>query len=278
MKNAGKTFALFALLAGSSGFGCAPTPASVEISPPDAVVHDKAEALTLTARVLDREDNPIPGAQVRWSTLDDKILSIDPATGAVTVKASGKAQVAADCEAASGTATVTVALFSRLAVDRPQIVLKIGEAQYVFPTISDENGKPIEAAVAWSSADPKIATVAEDKGQIRGVSPGTAIVTAAALNLKAQVEVEVMKPGPAELGVSTALLEMKVGQTEKVEGKPLDEAGKPAEGYRIGYVSDDESVAMVDADGTVVAVAAGEANIVVTAGDQTVTIKVTVEQ
>jgi uncharacterized protein YjdB len=144
-------------------------------------------------------------------------------------------------------------------------------------TILDDTGAPISGEIIWESSDKAIASVVGSRGEIRGVAPGTTTVVATAKNLKAEVKVEVMKPGPADLQVSKALVEVKVGKTAKVEGIPVDESAKRVDGFVVSYESDDSDVATVAADGTVTGVAAGEAILTVSAGDKTVTIKVVVK-
>jgi len=277
MKKTRRVFAVFAVLAAVSSFGCAPNPASVEISPPDMVINELTAAPKVSARALDAKDQPIEGAVFQWSTSDANVVAIDPASGALTVKGSGRAEITATIGAASGSATVTVGLFKELMTDPKKLELRIGQAPRLSASILDETGAQVDGVIEWASADPKIATIDIERGEVHGISPGKTIVTATAKGLKAEVPVEVMKPGPAELGVSKALVKLKAGKTAKVEGKPLDENGQPAEGYAVKYESYDEAVATVAEDGTITAVAKGETDIGVTAGDQNVTIKVTVD-
>jgi uncharacterized protein YjdB len=276
MKKSARVFAVVAVLAAIFGPGCASKPASVEISPPDAVINAPSEAPKLTTRVLDAKEQPIEDAKIVWSSSDANVVAIDPQTGALTVKASGKAEITAEAGAATGNAMITVALFKNLVPTPQKLQLRIGQAPRVSASVVDEVGETVEAVITWASADPKIATIDPERGEVHGISPGTTVVTATAKALKAEVPVEVMKPGPAELAVSKALVKLKAGKTAEVEGLPQDGNGNAVEGFPVSYASDDESIAKVEQDGTITAVAAGETNIAVTAGDQTVTIKVIV--
>ena len=265
-----------ALLA-AAAWGCAAKPATIEVSPPDATVSSLDETPKLTARVLDAAGNPIEGAQVAWSTPDEGVLTVDPATGALQIKGSGRAEIDADLPGVRGICTVTVALYTTLRTDAQSVSLGVGQVQKVAAAILDEKGQEIQGAIEWTSANPAIASVVGSRGEIRGVAPGTTTVVATAKSLQAEVQVEVIKPGPAELGVSKALLVLKVGKTGRIEGKPLDENAQPAEGYSVRYESYDPAVATVDEDGTVTGAAKGETRIAVSAGDKTVDVKVRVE-
>jgi uncharacterized protein YjdB len=277
MKEVEKAVAVVVVLSAVLGFGCAPTPVTIEISPPDVTINSADQAPTMTARVLDLENNPIEDVKVVWSSADEGVVTIDPASGKLQVKGSGRAEIKAETGATYGIAMVTVALYKELVADTKSLQLRIGEVQQVSATIADETGEPIQGEVVWESADPKIASVVGSRGEVRGVAPGTTTVTATAKALKVDVKIEVMKPGPADLQVSKALIELKAGKTAKVEGLPVDDKGQPAAGFPVAYSSDDTEIATVAEDGTVTAVAKGDTFVTVTAGDKSVQIKVSVK-
>lgn len=277
MKSTMKALAVVVVLSAALGFGCTPTPVTVEVSPPDLTINSADVSPTFTAKVLDREDKPIPDVTVTWSSLDETVCTIDPATGKMKVVGSGRVEINGTAGAATGLAMVTVALYKALNTDTKSLQLWMGQVQKVDATIADETGAPIAGEVVWESSDPKIASVVGSRGEIRGVAPGKTTVVATAKELRAEVEVEVLTPGPFELGVSTALLKLKVGKTAKVEGKPLDENAQPAAGFPVSYEIYDTSVATVDEKGLVTAVGMGETKIGVTAGDKSVEIKVKVQ-
>lgn len=277
MKRTSAVFAVVTVIAAVIAIGCAPTPASVEISPPDIVIHDPGEVPTLSARALDAKDQPIPDVRFAWSSSDENVVAINAETGALTVKGSGRAEITAQAGTATGNTIVNVALFKKIATDVEKLSLRIGQAQKITATIQNEKGQPVDGAIDFAVGDPAIATVDAAKGELRGVAPGTTTATVTAKGLRAEVKVEVIKPGPFELGVSRAYLELRPGKTGKVEGRPLDENEKPDESYVVSYESDDESVAKVSDDGTITGVAAGETSIVISAGDKVVTVKVAVK-
>jgi len=277
MKNTARAVAVIAVLTAVSFFGCTPKPASVEISPPDVTINNLNDTQKLTAKVMDEAGQVIPDAKVAWSTPDEGVIAIDPESGLVTVKASGRAEINADSGIAKGISMVTVALYKTLKTDETSVDLNVGKVQEVSAMILNEKGEEIKGEVVWRSVDEKVAKLVGSRGQIQGAGPGATSVVATAKTLKAEVMVVVAVPGPAELGVSKSLVELKVGKTAKIEGKPLDEKGEDAKGYTVRYESYDTAIATVAEDGTITGVAAGETRIEAATGDKSVSVKVKVK-
>ncbi len=276
MKNALKVVAAATVLVAVSLIGCAPTPASIEITPSDLVVNSIDEAPALAAKVLDDKGQEVPEVKVAWSTSAADVADVDAATGALTIKASGKAEITAAVGEVKGTVAVTVALYKTLKAETAAVTLKVGEVKPVGAKILDEKDQPIEGELAWASADEKIATVGP-KGEITAVAAGATVVTATAKALKAEVKVDVQTPAPAELKAAKDAVALKVGKTEKVEVQTLGADAQPATGFIVAFASADVAIATVAENGTITAVAAGETIVTATSGDKNVSIKVTVK-
>ena len=56
----------------------------------------------------------------------------------------------------------------------------IDETTVLEATVWNGRGEVVQVPVEWSSADPEIALVDRDVGLVRGVSPGTVLITASA--------------------------------------------------------------------------------------------------
>jgi uncharacterized protein YjdB len=276
MKNVAKVFALVAVLAVVCLIGCAPTPSSIEITPSDVVVNSVDEAPALAARVLDDKGQEIPDVKAAWSSSAPEVAEIDAATGALTIKVSGKAEITAAVGEVKSTVAVTVALYKSLKAEAEALTLKIGEVKPIAVQILDDKDQPVEGEITWATADEKIATVGP-KGEVTAVAAGATVVTATAKALKAEVKIEVQAAGPAELKAAKAEVQLKVGKTEKVEVQTLGADGQPATGFTVTFASADAAIATVAEDGTITAVAAGETTVTATSGDKTAPIKVVVK-
>lgn len=255
--------------------GCAPTPASIEISPAAVVATSAEETPKLAAQVLDKEGAPIQDAQIAWTSANPAVADVD-AGGSLLIKASGKAEITATAGEAKASVPVTVTLYTALKIAEANAVVKVGETNKLAATIYNEKDAAIEGEIAWKSADVAIATV-NAAGEIQGVAPGRTTITANAKALSANTEVEVQAAGPAELKVVKAEVALKVGAKEKAEAQALDAAGAPAAGVVIAWTTSDTAVATVSPEGEIAAVAKGAATITAQAGDKMATIAVTVK-
>ena len=276
MKNVAKTFALVAVLMAVCLIGCAPKPASIEITPSDLVVNSTDEAPALTAKILDEKGQEVPEVKAVWSSSAADVVEVDAATGALTVKASGTAEITATVGEVKAGVAVTVALYKTLKVDAEAVTMKVDEARLLAAAILDEKDQPIDGEVTWASDNEKIAAVSP-KGEVKAIAAGVAVVTATAKALKAEVKIEVLTPGPAELKVVKDAVELKVGKTVKAEIRTLGADGQPATGFIVAFASADAAIASVDMEGTILAVAKGATTVTATSGDKTVSVRVTVK-
>lgn len=175
--------------------GCPAKPASVTITPPKLLIKSEADTKMLSAAAKDADGKDIEGEQaVAWSSSDPAVAAVDPATGKVTPKGSGKAVITAKIGEASGTADVEVVLLKGMKLESPAIVIKAGQPNPPLKVaFSNEKGEMIDAKdakIEWKTADPNIATVGPD-GAITGVSPGSTTVSARLEALSADVAVTV---------------------------------------------------------------------------------------
>ena len=86
----------------------APAPTSVAVAPDTVALTALGQTAQLSAEVRDQNGNPMPGAQVRWSSGAAAVAEVN-AVGLVTARDNGTATITAAAGSVSGTATVTVA-------------------------------------------------------------------------------------------------------------------------------------------------------------------------
>ncbi|HEX2210031.1 MAG TPA: Ig-like domain-containing protein, partial [Longimicrobium sp.] len=195
-------------------------------------------------------------AQVRWT--------LGPGSGRQTLTASvpGAEPVAFTATATSSVARQPATL--RLAPD--SLVLDVGASSAFTAVIRDETGAQIPGnAPAWSSWDPGVATV-DSLGNVRGVSVGTARVTARVGALSASGTVRVHPAVPVSIQVMPDSLALDVGATGQLTAVLRDAAGNVVTGPAPVWSSSSAAVAAVDAQGQVRGVAAGEAQVTATVG------------
>jgi len=135
--------------------------------------------MPLSAEIKDTKGNPSP-LKPKWLSGDPKVASVD-AEGVVTAGAEGHTTIIAslgnDLSSACDVKVLNraIAVFELTPVT---LILRVGETQKITATIRDTTGVLIEdAALAWTSSDPRTATVSN--GAVTGVARGTASISVA---------------------------------------------------------------------------------------------------
>ncbi len=133
----------------------------------------------LLAELKDAKGNAA-NLKPKWMTGDAKVASVD-AEGVVTSVGEGRTTVIAslgnDMSSASDVRILHREI-STFEISPLTLILKIGETQRVNATVKDASGLSVEdAALAWTSSDPKTATVSN--GAVTGVARGTAVISVA---------------------------------------------------------------------------------------------------
>ncbi len=153
----------------------------------------------------------------------------------------------------------------------------LGETVRLAATVQDQNGQTMsDAAVAWASGDPSVATV-DASGLVTAVANGSTTVTASTGAISATVGVTVeQRPASVDVGPATSTL-ASVGDTVRLSAQVLDAKLNPVGAVEgVTWSSDDPSVATVDADGLVTAVENGSASVTASFEDFSATATVAV--
>ena len=134
---------------------------------------------TLLAEIKDGKGNLSP-LKPKWISGDPKIASVD-GEGGVTSGAEGQTTIIASLGSDVSSACDVKVLHRTIAtfeITPVTLILKVGETQRITATIRDSTGILIEdAALAWTSSDPKTATISN--GAVTGIARGTASISVA---------------------------------------------------------------------------------------------------
>jgi uncharacterized protein YjdB len=132
-----------------------------------------------TAMAQAADSSPIPEARVGWGVADTTRVAFDRTTGTLTARDTGTTTLTANMHGFDPVVWHLQVVPGLLALDRTRVGLRIGEQAPLAASLRDDDGKPIgPATVQWSIDHPEIVTVST--GQVRGTSPGRAVVTATA--------------------------------------------------------------------------------------------------
>ncbi len=154
--------------------------ASLNVSPSRmTLVGPPGTKMGLVAEVKDSRGNTV-NLKPKWMSGDAKIATVD-GDGVVTSVGEGRATIIATLGNDQSAACDVRVLHREIAtfeISPLTLILKVGEVQRVNATVKDANGLTIEdAALAWTSSDPRTATVSG--GAVTGVARGTAVISVA---------------------------------------------------------------------------------------------------
>ena len=199
---------------------------------------------------------------LNWKTADEKIATVDD-KGTVTGVAVGETSVTVQAGKATAQCQVVVKAVpvESITLDPKNLELEVGETLTISATVLPENAT--DKTVVWSSLNREIATV-DDKGAVTGVAIGETTVTVQAGDITAQCPVVVTGVPAETVMLDKNTLELKEGETFTLTATVLPEN---ATDKTVVWSSLNETVATVDASGTVTAVSAGNAVIKAAAGE-----------
>ena len=199
------------------------------------------------------------------------VATVNSTTGEVSGVAPGEAVItvsATNDKTATVTVTVveaTVEVTGVTVIDATK-TLEVGEKHQIVATVAPANAT--DKSVSYTSSDATVATVSED-GEVEALKVGTAtIIVKTANNLTATVGITVIADSSV-LAITNAPAEGAV-VVEDVYKLEANQTGT------ITWVSKDETIATVDAEGNVTAVAEGTVIIEATLGDETVQVTIVI--
>ena len=168
------------------------------------------------------------GNAVSWLTISPTSGQAGPAEITVTAQdnrseKSRSAKLTLTCESITKTVNITQAGYVPPRVEVTEVILSKwlleldpGQSEQIEVIVHPDNAT--DKTVTWSSSDTSVATVAD--GNITGVAPGEAIVTAQAGNVKDECKVIVIDPASiraVDLGLNVKWANMNLGATAPEE-------------------------------------------------------------
>lgn len=172
-----------------------PVPSSLVAGGPDRLTA-LGETSQLTATLLMATGDPIPDAEVTWTSLDQGVVQVSEA-GLATAVSEGTARVVARSQGFSDTLTIQVAaVVTQVVVSPASASLQPGGQRLFVAEARDSRGNALERTATWSANPASVATVDED-GLVTAVSVGTAQIVATVADLSGTATVEVTAPSPS---------------------------------------------------------------------------------
>ena len=232
----------------------------------------ESETFQLTATITPSDATD---KTVSWTTSNAAIASVS-GEGLVTAISEGEATITASAGGKSAVCQVTVSAatipVSSVTLNKTTLSIVETDSFQLIATVKPDNATNQD--VAWSSAQPQIASVS-DSGLVTGVSTGSTVITARVGDKSAVCTVTVtnLVIPPTSISLDQTEVEIAVGKAFTLTATVLPENTTNS---MVSWSSSNKSVATVDQSGKVTAIKAGNVTITAKVGTLTATCAVTV--
>ena len=242
-----------------------PTVASIVVNPSSAsMVVGGTQRFTASARASD--GSTISGVNITWTSSNTAVVTIN-ASGLATAVSAGTAMIRATgngISSAQVTITVTVPAVARVTVSPSSAQeMTVGDTLSFTATARAANGtERDDVSITWTSSDTGVVSITS-AGVATAVSAGMVTVRAMADGVSSSpVTITVVEPPPpppmvATITVSPTDPSIEEGQTQQFEAMAMTDDGMAIPDAMITWMSSDDGVATIDADGLATGVNGG---------------------
>lgn len=258
--------AAFGALSACDGFKKTPDACSVQIAPRDLTVPVNS-TVTVVGTAFDCDGNSIKNKTVKFSSSNPAVASVTP-TGGVIGVAVGTATISAVANGKSGDAIVTVTPEKLTTVTTTPTTSTLRRNQTLQMTAVGKNaiGTVVPGITfQWASSNSSIGAV-DNNGKVTAISPGVVNITATSDGQTGTSQITVTEVLIGSCTLTPASQKVTVGNQivytlalKDSAGNALSSIGRP-----INWTSDNNLIAIVNANGVVQGVKAGTAKITAT--------------
>ncbi len=263
-----------------------PSVASIVVNPSSAsLVVGGTQRFSASARASD--GSTISGVNFTWTSSNTAVVTINTSGLAAAVSA-GTAMIRATgngISSAPATITVTLPPVANVTVSSSSAQeMTVGDTLSFTATARAANGtERDDVSITWTSSDTGVVSITS-AGVATAVSAGMVTVRAMADGVSSSpVTITVVEPPPPPPMVATVTVSptdplIEEGQTQQFEAMAMTDDGMAIPDAMITWMSSDDGVATIDADGLATGVSAGEATITATADGVSGTTMLTVTE
>jgi len=158
--------------------GCGQKVSWIHLEPKSIELNIAGETFQLKYAALDKKNEPVCDAVLTWTSSNTDVVAVDE-NGVLTAVGSGSSIVTVTSE--NGEKAVIqckVSILGSIKVEPDQMELALGEKFQLDSKVLNEKGELFEdQVVGWASSNDSIVFV-DDLGEITGIAPGEATITA----------------------------------------------------------------------------------------------------
>lgn len=238
---------------------------SLQISPPAAVAY-VGDTLALRA-IGTYEGGGTEGMEVRWTSSDPAVATIDVERGEVTAIFPGEATVTGSGGGFAGSATITVRALATMARIQPEAAhLLPGDTLPLEWIAIDPAGGQVPGEPTWSSSDPDVATVSA-AGVVTATGVGAATIHATREGLAATTHLVVSPLPPDRVEIRADVDRVEVGGEILLEATVYDRDGVEMPDVPVTWTSESPTVVSVDGWGKAVLLRPAGGDVLAQAGE-----------
>ncbi len=254
---------------------------------PARLALEAGQSASLALQLWAADGSPIrEPRETRWTSSVPGVLAVG-ADGTVRGVRAGRATVTATVNGKKATATIevrapapppatapAVAAVATVTVTPTAVTLTAGRTAQLQAVLRDARGNLLESRpISWTSSSSAVSVA--PTGQVQGLAPGTAVVTATVDGRSASATITVPQLPVASVRLTAPSGPLKPGDSFQLSASAHDATGAALEGRTVAWSSGSPEVATVAA-GRVVARAPGSAEITATVEGQKATVRVVV--
>jgi hypothetical protein len=266
--------AALALLASLGLSACGQKPAEINVQPLRQTIYGVGKRKPLTAEVVDKKNNPIPDARVKWDSAKPSVVTVDSA-GFLKSVAPGKTTVSVVFRNVSATIPIEVIDVASVTItpNRVTLVGARGTSSQLTAEVKDSKGNILALNPKWNVGDEKIAKV--DAGNVTALAEGRTTISASLDEVVGAADVRVLFREIYTFEMTPLTIILKPGETQKMSVTVRDASGATIEDPALLWSTSDPKTA-VCSNGIIQAVGKGSATISAAVGNRVLSASVLV--
>ena len=217
--------------------------------------------------IVNIQPTSLSSSKLTWSSSDPSIVSVD-SNGNIKGLKEGVAIITVTTpNGLAAEVKVTVVKdeikTKKIIVNPSSLSLDVGAVKQIDATIEPENAT--NGDLKWSSSNPSIATV-DENGVVKGISPGTAIITVKTKDGSVSAQITV---------IVKEIITVEVDSTKPIDTSKINKPDNVTDNDLV-WESSDPSIATVDENGVVTGVTPGKTTVIVKTKDGKIIDQVTI--
>lgn len=241
---------------------------SIKVTGPSSVALGATEQFAAQGTYSDQSTQTLT-SQVTWNTSNSTVATI-AASGLLTAKSQGTAQVMATVGSLLGNMAITVSapVAARIQINPASFSVAAGQTRQLTASAVYTDGTVVDVSsqTTWTSSTTNVVTVSA-AGLATGVSQGSATITGTVGSLSGTANASVTPATLTSITVTPSTASIAMGQTQAFTANAVFSDGSSTDITKSAvWSSSASSIAAVDATGLATGLASGSASITATSG------------